>query len=79
MLGHLSNPLNSAVLHRSIRIQALSDSFGDDGRAESLKVFQLLALFCHEGVNLAGLLVQIGGNGFLLGKWRKEEKEFFYF
>ena len=71
----LSKPHYARVLHGHGGVEALGDGAGDDGLALLLQQGDQLLLLSHQCVDLAGLAVEEGGYGCLLGNRGKTHGE----
>ena len=68
-----SKPLDSCLLHGSVRVESLGDSAADKRRTFLSEQFHEALLLLYERVDPPGLPVQEGGYGPLLAEWRKRK------
>jgi predicted dehydrogenase len=72
MLRDLPQPLDTGVLQRDVRVEALGDGLGDEDGTLLLEEFYQPFLFRHQRIDPRCLPVEKGGDGALLGeRWQR--------
>ncbi len=74
MRRHLAQPRHPGILHRCIGVQAFGDGVGNGGLALFGQQGDEVFLLGNQPVNLRRFAVEEGGDGGLLGDWRKRER-----
>ena len=68
MLRYLSNPINAAIAHGDVWIEAFGDSFGDDGLLIGFQFLYHRFLQSHHLIHFTTYLIQIIRYLLLLGE-----------